>query len=60
MDRETTNPTEQNKTLRSLTIKLPHDFDMILRAYVQKTDTDLSKLTRLALREKLRREGAFS
>lgn len=60
MDRETTNPTEQNKTLRSLTIKLPHDFDMILRAYVQATDTDLSKLTRLALREKLRREGAFS
>jgi len=60
MDRETTNPTEQTKTLRSLTIKLPHDFDMILRAYVQKTDTDLSKLTRLALREKLRREGAFS
>lgn len=60
MQRKSMNPTEKNKTLRSLTIKLPHDFDMILRAYVEKTDTDISKLTRSALREKLRREGAFS
>ena len=51
---------KRKKNQRSLTIKVPYDFDRLLRAYVEETDTDLSKLTRSALREKLRREGAFS
>jgi len=44
---------------RPLTVKLPAELDRLVREHATRIDSDLSKLTRNALREKLQRDGVL-